>query len=321
MSVYNGERFLASAIESILAQTFADFELQILDDGSCDSSREVITAFAARDSRIKPIMRDNRGLVASLNELLVAARAPLVARMDADDLSLPDRFARQVQFLNEHPDHGVVGSRTHDIGEHGEFFPLDTDEHPLTHAELVANIEAGQPLLAHPAVMYRRQVVLDAGGYHAAFRHCEDYDLWLRLAHRTRIANLPERLLHYRHYAGQVSNVHALEQQIGVAISRFAYAERQAGRPDPTAQLERLPPIAELDQLFGRDGVARQVRAQVSLALLYSHKALQGEGFDLLLQHVADGGRDRYLWRTVARLIRFGEPRRAARLLAALARV
>jgi len=320
MSVYNGERFLSEAIESVLAQTWRDFELLILDDGSRDSSLQIIHHYAAIDPRIRVIARENRGLVASLNQLLAEARAPLIARMDADDICAPQRFERQIAFLAAHPDHGVVGSLTFDIGEAGEAFPLDTAEHPLSHEQFLEHIADNGPLLAHPTVMYRRDVVLAAGGYHAAFRHCEDYDLWLRLADRTKIANLPERLLRYRHYAGQVSNRHALEQQVGVAVSRLAFQERQAGRPDPTEHLAALPPIEQLDELFGRPGAASQVRAHVARALLYSRSEMSGHGFDMLLAHVEEGGRGAELWRTAARLVRFGEPRRALKLIAALAR-
>lgn len=318
MSVYNGERFLAPAIESVLGQTFGDFEFLILDDGSADGTAAIIRAYAARDPRIRPIIRENRGLVASLNELLGAARAPIVARMDADDISHPERFARQIGFLAGHPDHGVVGTRTIDIDEQGQSFQLNLADHPLSHDELLHNIATNGPLLAHPTVMFRRDVVLAAGGYHAAFRHCEDYDLWLRLAHRTRMANLPERLLSYRRSPGQVSNRHAVEQCIGVAVSRVAYAERAAGRPDPTETLAVLPPIEALDALFGRPGVAREIRAHTARSLLYSEAALGGAAFDLLLRHVADGGRGGELWRTVPRLVRFGKPARAVRLAMAL---
>lgn len=319
MSVYNGERFLAPAIESVLAQTMDQFEFLILDDGSKDHSRAIAEGYAARDPRIRVITRENRGLVTSLNQLLAEARAPLVARMDADDLCLPDRFARQLAFLTENPEHGVLGSRTSDIDERGNAFPLDTGEHPTTHEGFLHNIEHGGHLLAHPSVMYRRDVVLEAGGYHRAFRHCEDYDLWLRLANRTRIANLPERLIRYRHYADQVSSRHALEQQIGVAVSLVAYHERAAGRPDPTEHLDALPPIEQLDALFGRAGVASEVRGKVARSLIYSRKEMRGGAFDMLIQHIAEGGRGVDLWRTVARLARFGEPRRALRLAVALA--
>lgn len=319
MSVYNGERFLVPAIDSILAQDFTDFEFLIVDDGSCDELPAIIADYAARDPRIRPFLRENRGLIASLNEMLHAARAPIVARMDADDISRASRFARQFAFLEAHPDYGVVGSWSEDIGEDGEPMLRDGADHPVTHDELLQAIEAGGQLICHPAAMFRRDVVLSQGGYHAAFRHCEDLDLWLRLASITRLGNIPERLLRYRRYPGQVSSRHSTEQQIGSAVARLAYRERQAGRPDPTAQLDLLPAIDALDALFGRHGVSRQVREEVALGLRYSPVAMRDDGFDLLMTHLRDGGRRDGMWRTVVRLVRFGAPGRALRLATALA--
>ncbi|MBC2666046.1 glycosyltransferase [Novosphingobium flavum] len=318
MSVYNGERFLAPAIESVLGQTFGDFEFLILDDGSHDRTREIVESFAARDSRIRPILRENRGLVASLNQLLAEARAPLVARMDADDICLPERFARQIAFLAGNPDHGVIGSWSEDIDENGGPYAVSGPEHPDTHEGFLTAIDHGWPLLCHPAVMYRRDLVRAVGGYHAAFRHCEDLDLWLRLATVTRLCSLPERLIRYRHYAEQVSSRHATEQQIGAAIARLAYEERRAGRPDPTGDLAALPPLDRLDALFGREGAARQVRAMVAPGLLYSRAGLSDNGFELVVDYLREGGLRAGMWRTVARLLTFGEPLRAARLAATL---
>lgn len=318
MSVFNGERYLALAIESVLAQDFVDFEFLIVDDGSSDTSPSIIRRYAQRDKRIRPILRENRGLIASLNEMIGLATAPIIARMDADDLCRPDRFSRQIAFLASNPDYGVVGSWSEDIGEHGEKLIRSGADHPVTHEELLAAIESGGQLICHPAAMLRRDVVLAVGGYHAAFRHCEDLDLWLRLSSVTRMGNIPERLLRYRRYAEQVSSRHATEQQIGTAVARAAWRERQAGRPDPTAALERLPPIDELDALFGSPGIAASVREQVALGLLYSASALRDNGFELLMTHLRAGGRRDGMWRTVARLVRFGEPVRALRLAAAL---
>lgn len=318
MSVYNGERFLCDAIESILAQSFTDFEFVVLDDGSTDGTRAILADYAARDSRIRPIVRDNRGLIVSLNQLVAEARAPLVARMDADDIAHPERFAKQVAFLNANPDHGVVGCWTADIDEHGNRYTIRGQDHPLTHGAFLQAIEDGGPLLCHPGVIFRRGIVRSVGGYHAAFKHCEDLDLWLRLASVTQIANLPERLIYYRHYSDQVSSRHATEQQIGAAVAYLAYMERKAGQPDPTETLSTLPPIDELDSLFGREGVARQVRARVAPALLYSRSGLRDHGFDLVLRHLNEGGSRDGMWRTVARLARLGEPVRAARLAATL---
>lgn len=351
MSVYNGETFLAEAIESILAQTFTDFEFLILDDGSADSSRAIVERYARIDQRIRLISRENRGLVASLNELLDAARAPLVARMDADDICRPDRFAWQVGFLSANPDYGVVGTWTENIDADAGFeasiwpgFPQGPVPHssvraagngqalewrgwpplsapmqqPTTHEDFLREIETRRVLLCHSSVMYRRDTVLKAGGYHAAFRHCEDLDLWLRLATLTRLGNIPERLIRYRRYSGQVSNRHATDQQIGAAVARIAYEERKNGRPDPTAGLTALPPVDELDRLFGRQGISRQVREYVLADLRYSRAGMGDRGFDLLLDHVRDGCSHKGLWRTVARLARFGYVPRAIKLAAAL---
>lgn len=316
MSVYNGERFLAPAIESVLAQTFSDFELLIVDDGSSDSSRAIIEEYASRDPRLRPIFRENRGLIASLNQLLAESRAPIVARMDADDLCLPGRFARQIAFLAGHPEYGVVGSWCDDIDEHDAPWHggNNVPRHPENYGDFLAAIDQGRPLLCHPAVMFRRDLVLAVGGYHAAFKHCEDLDLWLRLASVTKLASIPEALIRYRHYADQVSSRHATEQQIGAAVAKLAYLDRQAGKADPTEHLDRLPPIDGLDALFGRPGVAREVRAKVAPGLLYSKAGLRDSGFDLVLHYLNEGGGHDGMWRTVARLVRFGEPARAVRL-------
>ncbi|MBT0667244.1 glycosyltransferase [Novosphingobium profundi] len=319
MSVYNAERFLADAIDSVLGQSFADFEFLIVDDGSTDGSADIICAYAGRDARIRPVIRENRGLIASLNELLERAQAPLFARMDADDVCLPERFGAQHTFLEAHPDYGVVGTWTLDIDEAGKPYRLHGRDHPVDHASFLEAIEKDQPLICHPAAMMRRDVVRSVGGYHAAFRHCEDYDLWLRLASVTRLGNIPERLVRYRHYDEQVSSRHITEQQIGAAIAKTAYRERSAGRPDPTATLAQLPSLDTLDALFGREGTAREVRRQVAPNLLYSRKAMAEDGFALLCQYVREGGRTPGLWRAAARLAAFGMPRKAAHLAALLA--
>lgn len=316
MSVYNAAPFLGPAIESILAQTLGDFEFLIVNDGSSDGSAEIVDSYAARDSRIRPIHQENRGLVASLNRMIAEARAPLIARMDGDDISKPERFARQVAFLQANPDFGVVGSLTVNIDEAGNESWLNADQ-PTDWDGFRAALK-DKPLLCHPSAMIRTEVLRAAGGYRAAFKHCEDYDLWLRLSERTKLCSLPERLLLYRYSASQVSEKHIYVQALGAAIAWLAHVEREAGRPDPIDGLGELPPVDELDSLFGRAGVSRAVREIVAPRLIYSPVALKGDGYDLVLSHVRDGAREG-MWKTAARLIRFGEPLRAARLAAALA--
>ncbi len=318
MSVYNSEQYLALAIESVLAQTFTDFEFLILNDGSSDGSRDIIDDYAARDSRIRAIHRENKGLVISLNQLLDEARAPLIARMDGDDICLPERFEKQIAFIDANPDYGVVGTWTSDIDENGDAYLIRGKDHPTSYEAFVEGIGNG-PMLCHPSVLMRRDIVQSVGGYHGAFKHCEDFDLWLRLASVTKLCSLPERLVQYRHWPDQVSTKHVYVQQIGAAISYLAYKERAAGRVDPTAHLEHLPPIEELDILFGRIDVAKEVRARVVPSLLYSPVALRSNGLDFILDHIREGGTKTGLWRTIARLARIGEPARAIRLAFTLA--
>nr|WP_295373540.1 glycosyltransferase [uncultured Sphingosinicella sp.] len=319
MSVYNNAAFLDQAVESILSQSFSDFEFLIVDDGSSDGSSTMLDRHAARDPRIRIIRQENRGLIASLNRLIREARAPLIARMDGDDISLPERFERQVAFLEANPDHGVVGTWSRDIVEDGSPWHGVFPDPPTSHESLL-DVAEKQTLLCHTSVMMRRDPVLEVGGYRAAFRHCEDYDLWLRLSERTHICSIPERLVLYRHSAGQISERHITEQIYGSAIAYAAHRERLAGRPDPTAGLERLPPVDQLESLFARKELGEAVRQRVARGILYSPSGLRGPGFELLLDHVRFGGTKEGLWRTVARLVKFGEPSRALRLAAALAR-
>lgn len=318
MSVYNAQAHLADAIRSILDQTFTDFEFLIVDDGSRDRSAEIMDGFAAADPRIRVIRQENKGLIASLNRLLDEARAPLVARMDADDISVPTRLELQVAFLDQHPDHGVVGANTHELDQHGAITEC-TDLHPLDHAGIASAMEHRSPI-CHPSVLMRRDAILDAGGYRLPYVHCEDYDLWLRLLDRTRLANLPDRLLLYRRSPGQVSVQHEIDQKIGAALAWAAHGERAAGRPDPTSELKKVPTLDALDATFDRAGIARAVRSKVALGLVYSAPAMRGRGLDLLLNHVRVGGDRAGLWRTVLRLLAFRQPRAAVRLAAALLR-
>ncbi|MFN3725129.1 MAG: glycosyltransferase family 2 protein [Allosphingosinicella sp.] len=316
MSVYNAAPYLALAIESILAQTFGEFEFLIVNDGSNDGSAEIIDSYAARDPRVRPIHQDNRGLVASLNRMIDEARAPLIARMDGDDISMPERFEKQLAFLDSNPDFGVVGTLTINIDEAGKESWLNADQ--PTDWEGFRDALKDKPLLCHPSAMIRTEMIRAAGGYRAAFKHCEDYDLWLRLSERTKLCSLPDRLLLYRYSDSQVSEKHIYAQALGAAVAWLAHVEREAGRPDPIDGLDSLPPLESLDSLFGRPGVARAVRKIVAPRLIYSPVALKGDGYDLVLTHARDGAREG-MWKTAARLVRFGEPLRAMRLAAALA--
>lgn len=317
MSVYNNARYVAASIESILSQTIGNFEFLILNDGSTDASADIIESFAKRDRRIRVVHQANRGLIPSLNLLIQMARAPLIARMDGDDISLPHRFERQLAFLSSNSDHGVVGTSTYDIDEEGRLAEHN-DDYPSDHEGVVKDLERWSPL-CHSSVMMRTEIVRAVGGYREAYCHCEDYDLWLRLSLRTRLCSLTEQLHYYRRSPAQISSRHAMEQQTGAAIAWLAHRQRVEGHPDPTDGLPKLPTIDELDRVFGQQGVSREVRFSLAPKLVYSASALKGDGFRLLMEYLGGGGAATGQWRTVARLLTFGRPIRAAQLGAHLA--
>ena len=245
LPVYNAEAYVREAVESILAQSFTDFELIAINDGSTDGSGAILRELAARDTRIVLVERPNGGLVSALNEGIKIARAELIARMDADDVSMPERFALQHARMMEEPELAVLGSFFHIMDRDGAIIRL-YDDLPLTPAE--ARSAVGGFLVAHPAVMMRRDAVLKAGGYRKAFCHAEDYELWLRMIDLGyAIANLPRPLLNYRdEYGAKVSAVHWEANGRSVILARLAHRVRKAGLPDPFEGVETID--AELIQ-------------------------------------------------------------------------
>ena len=205
ISAYNAERYLGEAFDSILDQTFRDFEVIVVDDGSKDATKAMLNRIAARDPRVRVISRPNKGLTVSLNEALAAARAPLIARMDADDVCLPQRFQTQVDFLANYPEVVVVGAAVELIDPFGVH--IGVMNNPTDHAAIDAELLKGSGgAIVHPASMMRTEILRNAGGYREQFNNSEDLDLWLRLAEVGRVANLPDVLLKYRRDLGSVSH-------------------------------------------------------------------------------------------------------------------
>ena len=241
LATYNGRKYLAEAIESIVNQQFRGFEFLLIDDGSTDGSLAVMQRYAAADPRIRLISWANRGLTPSLNEGIRLARAPLIARMDADDVALPTRLEKQVQFLSDHPEVALVGSQVILIDPAGR--PIGAKHGlPLDHAAIDgALVNVGWPLV-HPAVMFRRDAVLALGGYCDEFRVNQDHDLFLRIGERHHLANLPDTLLLYRQHFESVSlaksqlQAKTLERIMTLAYERRGMADRtppQASRAAP----------------------------------------------------------------------------------------
>ena len=194
MSVYNGEKYLREAIDSILGQTFKDFEFLILDDGSTDSSAEIIRSYS--DPRIRLIQNEkNIGLTRSLNKGLKLANAQYIARMDADDISLPERLEKQTAFLFKNLGYGVVGSSYYHIDGSGKRGPLIR---VLTKNSEIQKELKKKNWFGHGSVMMRRDAVLEAGGYDERYKYAQDYDLWLRIAKAYRLANIEQPLYCWR---------------------------------------------------------------------------------------------------------------------------
>lgn len=195
MAVYNGERYLHEAIESILNQTFQDFEFLIINDGSQDSTKEIIASY--QDTRIKLIDNEqNLGLTKSLNKGWKLAKGEFIARQDADDISEPERLAKQVTFLETNPDVVLVGSWYRDIDERGDL--LAERKLPCSTASIRWEILFYCPFV-HSAVMFRTQTVSEQiGFYDESFSYAQDYDLWWRIARKLEVANINEYLLKLR---------------------------------------------------------------------------------------------------------------------------
>lgn len=225
MPVYNAERYVGKAVESILKQTFTDFEFIIINDGSTDRSLEILQRYAKQDNRIRLISRENRGLVKTLNEGLSLAKAPLIARMDADDIAYPDRFMLQKQFLDKNPDVVCLG---------GYFEIIDEAGRALTHLKVPLDDIAIQDLalkghsaIVHPAAMLRLSAIKQVGGYREAFNAAEDLDLWLRLGEIGQLANIPFPVLHYRFLTSSISGQNAaLQKRSARNACKEAWARR-----------------------------------------------------------------------------------------------
>jgi glycosyltransferase involved in cell wall biosynthesis len=239
MPVYNGQKFMAPAIESVLSQAFSDFELLLIDDGSTDSSLDIASRYASSDDRVHVhAFAENEGVVAALNMGLRIAIAPLIARLDQDDVALPDRLEEQVHFLKGHSDVALLGSgmltmnAAHEFGWERHFPETDAQ---IRFGSMFNNV------IADPTVMCRSEVISrHALRYDQAYNGAEDYAFWTTLMRYGKAHNLQQPLVGYRIHGGQMSNVFASEQRaasdrISSALlsdtdpeTSFTWAEKQS---------------------------------------------------------------------------------------------
>ena len=218
MSVYNGSRYLQESVESILNQTFTDFEFIIIDDGSTDNTWEILTKYADQDQRIKLFKNEeNIGLTKSLNKGLMLAQGEYVARQDADDISLPERFEKQVDFLHKQPKVILVSSNYEYIDSEGSLLgkPKPAGGSDITAWYLLFYNRIG----AHGLAMFRRDPVINIGGYSESYRYSQDYELWSRLTKVGALVILPDLLQLYRRNHSESISVKANSAQEELALS------------------------------------------------------------------------------------------------------
>jgi len=217
LTVYNGEKYLKECMDSVLNQSFKEFEFLVIDDFSCDSSLEIIRGY--KDDRVRIIEnKENIGQIKSLNIGLDCARGEYIARIDQDDIMLKTRLKSQLDFLEKKQNAAVAGSWAEVIDEAGRV--IMRSEFPVRNEEIIANALFAGYFMMHPSVFFRKKAVIDAGKYDETVLFAEDYDLWTRLLlKRHKFANLPEILTRFRRHKDSSSRKFAQKQTDNVYAS------------------------------------------------------------------------------------------------------
>jgi hypothetical protein len=239
MSVFNGVEFLSETIDSVLDQSFRDFEFIIVDDGSTDATADILSKYVLRDGRIRVLRNGKKGRAASLNLGISLANGKYVVNTDADDLTMPGRLEEEVAFMERNPEVGVLGSAFELITNSGNL--IDTIRHPLEDSQIRSAMLRYNPI-CHSSVILRKGIVLASGGYRSTFEPSEDYDLWLRMSERSRLANLYNVLVRCRLHANQLSVCKLEHQTLCVLAASAAAEERISGRSDPLADVQEITP-------------------------------------------------------------------------------
>ena len=212
MSVFNGERWLAESLRSILNQTFTDFEFIIINDGSTDGTLKILEKHANQDSRIKLYDKENSGLTDSLNFGISKAKGKWIARIDADDIAHHERLKDQIELAESDKSLVLIGSGISLIDSKGHNGKLYS--YPTSHKKLIKHISKGLPFFAHSSAIFKTSSVREIGGYRGKFKRSQDQDLWLRLADLGRIACINKPLAFIRKHDNQISNDDDGQQQV-----------------------------------------------------------------------------------------------------------
>jgi glycosyltransferase involved in cell wall biosynthesis len=272
LPVYNGGTYLSQAIDSVLRQTYGDFELIAVDDGSTDGSADLIAGYAAQDPRVKFLRKPNSGISETLNLGLNAARGSWIARLDADDMMMPTRLERQLAFIHADPDVVATGSYYELMNAKGERCGV-RQPLPRDHDELARYLKARALLtFTHPTMLYRRDLALSLGGYRKSFEPCEDTDLFARMLDTGGIILIQQEMLTlYRVHGGSISTRKATEMFHKVRFIFHNFYGKQEGRPpidyDAFRLLQRRLPLADRLRL-NRDFLSEQLYRAYTRALV-----------------------------------------------------
>ena len=272
MVVCNVDRFLEESVESILSQTFGDFEFIIVDYGSTDSSRGIVARYAEKDSRVRLHQIPHCGLGEARNTACSLARGRYIAMMDADDVALPMRLQLEVDFMERHPKVGLLGAAVQWINAAGR--ALYISRHPGSDEQL-RKAQTVQCSFWQPTVLLLREAFVLAGGYRGAFAPAEDYDLWLRVTENFQCSNLEDVVLKYRIHPHQLSLRKLNQQTLGILAAQRSAAMRQGGERDIFSSVNVITP-----EVLKEVGVTEAMQER---ALMYNsrrwirHMSMAGE--------------------------------------------
>lgn len=239
MSCYNAEKWLPAAIDSVLVQSYTDFEFIILNDGSTDTTLSIVRAYGSKDSRIVILDKPNTGLADSLNCGIRVARGRWIARIDADDLCDPLRLEKQLKFVLENPDIVLLGSGFREIDVHN--IRVKDHYYPGKSRQLIRRLERLRGFFPHSSAFFRLDIAKQLGGYRTEIKRAEDWDLWLRFSERGNIACLADLLVLIRKHNEQISNEEGgFRQLIDVHIATVSYFLRRLGIEDPMTSIKNV---------------------------------------------------------------------------------
>lgn len=285
ITVYNGERFIGQTIDSVIKQTFSDWRLIVVDDLSTDGSVEIVRQHAETDPRIVLLQGPQQGIAAAANIGLEAVQAPLVARLDADDVCLPERLQVQYDFLQQHPEVLAVGSDVYLVDENNK--RLRRREAPTGWQTIEQTLKT-RNCMCHPSAMIRTQALHEIGGYREKFRNSLDYDLWLRLSEIGRIENIPRDLLLYRRHAAQISSSANAHRQTLYSVGAITdYFLRKYQSADGETRIDENSPddVADkLARLYSNEISAEDIRHlnRHAIRLLHHVRRLSADSEDRL---------------------------------------